>query len=92
MEDDFENWMRFKTVGGKLRRKPGIVPHKFECQTTRSAPPSKRTHTEDRHHQVQRQEALRNALVECNDVEMVDVNLQGFSQSIMGLIIYFKII
>lgn len=61
MEEDFENWVRFKTVGEKLRRKPGIAPHKFDCQTTRSAPPSKRTHTEDRHRQVQREEALREA-------------------------------
>ncbi|KAG5868683.1 hypothetical protein JTB14_006570 [Gonioctena quinquepunctata] len=29
LEKDAENWMYYKTIGSKLKIKPGILPHKF---------------------------------------------------------------
>lgn len=32
MDNDFHNWMYVKTVGGHLKIKSGVVPHRFICQ------------------------------------------------------------
>lgn len=32
MENDIENWIRHKLVGGKLMVKKGVFPHIFDCQ------------------------------------------------------------
>ncbi|XP_046976292.1 uncharacterized protein LOC124542361 isoform X2 [Vanessa cardui] len=32
LENDVENWMKFKMIGGKLFLKKHVVPHIFECQ------------------------------------------------------------
>ncbi|KAL4713353.1 hypothetical protein ACJJTC_016821 [Scirpophaga incertulas] len=32
VEEDMENYVKFKLVGGKLKLKKGVLPHKFECQ------------------------------------------------------------
>ncbi|CAK1590699.1 unnamed protein product [Parnassius mnemosyne] len=32
LEEDMENYVKFKLLGGKLKLKKGVLPHKFECQ------------------------------------------------------------
>ncbi|RVE50990.1 hypothetical protein evm_004399 [Chilo suppressalis] len=32
LEEDMENYVKFKLVGGRLKLKKGVLPHKFECQ------------------------------------------------------------
>ncbi|XP_050556364.1 uncharacterized protein LOC118264429 isoform X1 [Spodoptera frugiperda] len=42
LENDVENWMKFKMFGGKLFLKKDVVPHIFECQN-RMMPPKPRS-------------------------------------------------
>ncbi|RVE53269.1 hypothetical protein evm_002102 [Chilo suppressalis] len=32
IENDMENYIKYKLVGGRIKLKNGIVPHKFKCQ------------------------------------------------------------
>ncbi|RVE40127.1 hypothetical protein evm_015223, partial [Chilo suppressalis] len=32
VENDMDNYVKFKLVGGKLKLKKGVLPHKFACQ------------------------------------------------------------
>ncbi|XP_075990075.1 uncharacterized protein LOC142985657 isoform X3 [Anticarsia gemmatalis] len=32
IENDMENYTKYKLVGGRIKLKPGTVPHKFKCQ------------------------------------------------------------
>lgn len=33
LENDMENYMRWKMMGGFIRLKKGVVPHIFDCQS-----------------------------------------------------------
>lgn len=32
VEEDMENYIKHKLVGGKVKLKKGVLPHKFDCQ------------------------------------------------------------
>lgn len=36
MEEDMENFLRFKLVGGYLKSRIDVVPHRFNCQPDRN--------------------------------------------------------
>ncbi|KAK9876433.1 hypothetical protein WA026_012746 [Henosepilachna vigintioctopunctata] len=43
IENDMENYIEYKLVGGKLQLKKGIVPHKFTCQEESNDKPERST-------------------------------------------------
>ena len=38
-KEDMENYLRFSLIGGPLKLKPNVVPHKFDCCGIRKRPP-----------------------------------------------------
>ncbi|VVC95133.1 unnamed protein product [Leptidea sinapis] len=41
IENDMENYIKYKLVGGRIKLKKGILPHKFKCQQECNDKPKK---------------------------------------------------
>ncbi|KAG8178369.1 hypothetical protein JTE90_027237 [Oedothorax gibbosus] len=35
LEKDMENYIRYKLMGGRIFLKKGVLPHRFDCQTSK---------------------------------------------------------
>ncbi|XP_046398767.1 uncharacterized protein LOC124165410 [Ischnura elegans] len=66
LEDDLENFIRFKYYGGKVKLKPSVVPHIFKCQLDRKCMhPKRKRHCSD----ARARKSLISALEEADSEE-----------------------